>query len=85
MNNLNKFLADHPEIGENFLSLNQGLIAEIRQRFIDSHEADDLFSRYLMCLVLQEVLLAESAISKQLLQQALQDRGINNMGDAGTC
>jgi len=84
LNNLNAFLASHPEIGENFLSLNQGLIAEIQQRFVDYHEADDLFSRYLMCLVLQEVLLAESAISKQLLQQALLDHGVATC-DTGTC
>ena len=84
MSNLNKFLQDNPEVGESFLELNKGLLAELQQRFIDFHESNDLFSRYLMCLVLQEILLSESAISKQLLRQEILDHGII-MAEKGTC
>lgn len=84
MSNLDQYLSTHPEIGENFLSLNKGLIAEIQQRFTDYHEANDLFSRYLMCIVLKEILVVESAASKSLLQQELLDRGLD-MGNGGSC
>lgn len=84
MSTIDEHLAENLEIEENFLSLNQGLIHELQQRFIDYHESRDLFARYLMCKVLLEIVAVEGAASKALLRQEIMDRGIF-MGDPVEC
>ena len=85
MNNLNEYLSEHPEIAQEFLLHNQSLLEEIKNRFAEFHEENDLFARYLLAVALNTIVREEGNLSKEILKAELQKRDVVWIGEVAEC
>jgi hypothetical protein len=85
MNDIQKYLSEHPQIGEAFLFHNESLLQDIKNRFAEWHLSGDLFSRYLLALSLNQIVQDEGTLSKEILKAELQKHGAVWTGEVAKC